>query len=463
MITSLIIISNLILGQFSLGAEIRNSLAFFSGNGKRTIFLQDQILFPNYEGFKLSGGLNTYNSILFGITYGDEDINTKILAEPFFSLPRYEPIFLHRLSFETKFKYLIFSGGKDSISLGSGIHNSVLLSHNIEPQKFLSGQIKNLPLPCIGDFCFGDISGLLGLVFVSDPNYKYPDPNFLIMRFEWGILFFRLGANRIIAFGGKGGVKPKTFQEYLDLFTGRLENASGICKYEQDEKKRKECEEYWASRDTNQAAGFYLITNIGQILDKLGVQLFDELAGYIEYAGDDIMACWQPEDRAAGMKCFPIPFGLLDIAWLLGISGKIGRFSFITEFTSTNKNKPFYAHHNYPLSVGGMYTGLHAGPFSDDLWIKMSGEILDGFYLGTRFHFTRRWAEKSSKSEDQERIYEFGPILAIDLDETTTAGISFMFFLFENPDLSSNPFEPQLKKGKKFLDFSFSLFFSKRF
>jgi hypothetical protein len=65
---------------------------------------------------------------------------------------------------------------------------------------------------------------------------------------------------------------------------------------------------------------------------------------------------------------------------------------------------------------------------------KMSGEILDGFYLGTRFHFTRRWAEKSSKSEDQERIYEFGPILAIDLDETTTAGISFMFFLFENPD-----------------------------
>jgi hypothetical protein len=77
---------------------MRNSLAFFSGNGKKAIFLQDQILFPNYEGFKLSQGLNSYNSILFGIIYGDEDTHTKILAEPFFSLPRYEPIFLHRFS-----------------------------------------------------------------------------------------------------------------------------------------------------------------------------------------------------------------------------------------------------------------------------------------------------------------------------------------------------------------------------
>jgi hypothetical protein len=457
-----LVLSSIILSEFRLGAEMRNSLAFFSGNGKKAIFLQDQILFPNYEGFKLSQGLNSYNSILFGIIYGDEDMHTKILAEPFFSLPRYEPIFLHRFSFDTKLKYFVISGGKDSLSLGPGIHNSLLLSHNIEPQKFISGQIKNLPLPCIGDFCFGDISGLLGLVFVSDEMYKFQNPNFLIMKFEWGISFLRLGANRIIAFGGKGGVKPKTFQDYIDLFTGRLENASGICKYEQDEEKKNRCWEYWVSRDTNQAAGFYLVANMAQILNSLGLELFDDFALYYEYAGDDIVACWQVEDKAEGMKCFPIPFKLTDIAWLGGVSGKIGKISFATEYTFTNRSRPFYAHHNYPLSVMGMYTGAHAGPFSNDLWAKISGEILDGFYLGGRFHFTKRWNEKGSSPQDQERVYEFGPILAIDLDESSTAGLSAGFFLFENPDISSNPFQKQLRKGR-FFDLSFSLFFSMRF
>ncbi len=458
----LIIVSTIILSEFRLEAEMRSSLAFFSGNGKKAIFLQDQILFPNYEGFKLSKGLNSYNSILFGIIYGDEDKYTKISAEPFFSLPRYEPIFLHRFSFETKIKYFIISGGKDSLSLGPGIHNSILLSHNIEPQKFISGQIKNLPLPCIGDFCFGDISGLLGLVFFSDETYKFPNPNLIIMRFDWGISFLRLGANRIIAFGGKGGVKPKTFQDYIDLFTGRLENASGICKYETDEEKKKECWEYWVSRDTNQAAGFYIVSNIGQILNSFGFEFFDEIVLYYEYAGDDIVACWQVEDKTEGKKCFPIPFKLTDIAWLGGISGKIGKISFVAEYTLTNRSRPFYAHHNYPLSVMGIYTGAHTGPFSNDLWTKISGEILDGFYLGARFHFTRRWNEKGSTSGEQEKVYEFGPILAIDLDETSTAGVSAGIFLFENPDISSNPFQKKLRKGK-FLDFSFSLFFSTRF
>ncbi len=457
-----LIASAIILSEFRLGAEIRNSLAFFSGNGKKAIFLQDQILFPNYEGFRLSKGLNSYNSILFGIIYGDEDSHTKILAEPFFSLPRYEPIFLHRFSFETKIKYFIISGGKDSLSLGPGIHNSILLSHNIEPQKFISGQIKNLPLPCIDNFCFGDVSGLLGLIFVSDPNYKFPDPNFLIMRFEWGISFLRVCVNRIIAFGGKGGSKPRTFQDYIDLFTGRLENASGICKYEEDEAKQQECLQYWMSRDTNQAAGFYLITNIGKILDNFGIEIFDELVGYYEYAGDDIVACWQVEDKAEGMKCFPVPFKLTDIAWLSGLSGKMGRLSFIAEYAWTNKTRPFYAHHNYPLSVMGMYTGAHTGPFSNDFWTKISGELLDGFYVGGRFHFTIRWNEKGSTSGEQERVYEFGPILAIDLDETSTVGASAGIFLFENPDESSYPFQKKLRKGK-FLDFSFSLFFSTRF
>lgn len=452
----------LLFGYFfiaQVGVEFRTNSTFFSGNAKKSIFLQDQILYPSYEGFRLSKGLNIFNSVLFFFGAGDEKNGIKILAEPFVSFPRQESnLFLHRFSTHLQYGVLYLSGGKDNLTLGPGIHNSILLSHNLSPQNHAWGGIKNLKLPCLGNFCFGDVSALGGILFIDDVNYKYPDPNFLVMRFDWEIYFLRLGASRIIAFGGKGGVKPKTFRDYIDLFTARLENASGLCRDIQDEAERRKCEEYWLSRDTNQAAEFFGVVDFSKIIPS---NVFEELFGYFEYAGDDIVACWQVEDVKI-IKCLPIPFRLAVNGWVVGFGGKRENISFNAEYTWFNKSRAFYAHHNYPLAVKGSYTGAHTGPFSDDVWLKFSYSFFSDMIFGFRFHFFRRWKRDSDSSQVQEKVFEFGPQFAVDLDDSTTLGISLVLYYFQNPDLSSLPFSYQPKFGN-FLDFSLSLFFSYRY
>ncbi len=453
--------------SYYLGAEFRNSVSYFSGNSRSFFRVQDHILFPLYEGFYIKSGFNLMNSVLFVFMSSENDENgLKVIAEPFFSQPE-KKLYLHRFFSGFRYGILGLYGGRETVKLGPGIHNSLLLSHNISPQDFVALELKDISLPCPFGFCLGKLTAFASILFVNDESQKFPNPNFFLTRLDWKISFLQLGAQRIIAFDGRGGFFPKTFQDFLDLLTARVENAIGICEKKEDEKERQECINYWSARDTNQAAGVFGIVSFDNMLRTLGFYpdqfLFSELEGYFEYAGDDIIACWQVEDRDF-TDCFPIPFGLTDVAWVVGMRGKSDQISFILEYTWTNKIRKFYAHGNYPLVVRKLYTGAHTGPLSDDIWLKVvwsPGGIIfiDEINLAGRFHFTRRWAQY----EKQEKIFEFGPQITFDFDDKMrTFGFSFNLILSENPDEYKDPFSPYLREGK-FTDILISVFFSSRF
>jgi len=439
--------------------EIRSNISFFSGNSKRTLGLQDQILYPAYEGFFLSRGMNLNNSVFFAFVL-DSDVSAKIVAEPFFSYPRQEePIYLHRFSSSLGYKFFFIEGGKDTISLGPGVHNSLLLSRNIRPQNFFALKIKDLELPCIGNFCLGALSFTTGFIFADDDSYKFPDPTFWIMSFSWDIWALRLGASRIIGFGGKGGWKPKNLKDYFDLFTAKYENAIGVCDWIQDEQEKKRCYDYWSSRDTNQVAEVFGVVKFSEIMKNFGVELFEDLSGYFEYGGDDIVACWQVEDKRI-KSCFPSPFGFTDAGWVVGLQGITRNdWLFQIEYTWFNKMRKFYAHSNYPMVVNGKYLGAHNGPLSDDIWIKVAKNLY-GLYVGGVFHFTSRW---SGLYQIQEKTYEFGPRISFDFDgDSKTLGFSPTIYIVKNPDSGDNPFEPNFRIGT-FVDFSISFVFISRF
>ena len=443
--------------QRFLGAQFRNTFGYFSGNSKASIKILDSALFPAYEGFEFKRGFNVKNSVYFELGIIEDEQNSfRLVAEPFFSLPPEKTeIFIHRFSTEVKFWLINISGGKNTLSLGPGAHNSILLSHNIPPQKFVDMKLYPVELPCIGDFCLGSFMFEGGLLFVEDKTQRFEDPNFLIMRMEWELYFTRWGASRIISFGGKGGWYPRTLQDYFDLLTARVENAIGTCVKIQDPVQRKACEEYWSSRDTNQAVEVYGVIDIERGLRLLfDTSFFDEFLGYFEYGADDLVACWQVEDREI-KSCFPLPFSFTDVAWVVGLQGKISSLAFLTEYSWTNKFRKFYSHKNYPLRVEDNYTGIHSGPLSDDFWLRVFWNF-SGFYAGGRFHFTSRW-------RGEEKIFEFGPIFAYDFNGgKKTIGGSLVFMLSQNPDNSKDPFLPSLKRGK-FFDVIASLFFSSVF
>lgn len=439
-------------------AEFRSNITFFSGNSKKKFYIQDQILYPAYEGFSVSRGLNFYNSVFFLLsTPEDQDFQWRLVAEPFFSYPSpdSDPLFLHRFSSKLRYKFLAIEGGKDTISLGPGVHNSLLLSHNIRPQNFITPKIENLELPCIGEFCLGSINFLTGFIFSQDETQKFANPTFWIMSFSWDILIFHLGASRIIGFGGKGGWKPKTIKDYFDLFTAKYENAIGTCDWIQDEAEKQKCYDYWIQRDTNQVAQVFGVIKFSELLQDS----FEEFSGYFEYGGDDLVACWQVEDRSI-KSCFPLPFGFTDAAWVVGLQAIThNQWLFQIEYTWFNKMRKFYAHGNYPMTLKGRYLGAHSGPLSDDVWIKIAKGI-DGFYIGGNFHYTSRW---SGLYNIQEKIYEFGVRFSVDLNgDTNTIGLSPTIYVINNSDVGTNPFEPNFRLGK-FVDFSIAFVFISRF
>ncbi len=453
----MIAIAIVLISQVSV--ELRNNVTFYSGNGKDRLGIQDQILFPEFEGFSIRKGFNFKNSVLVGIELGDEKIGTRIISEPFISYPpERESLYLHRFLSQFRYRFISVSGGRDTIQLGPGIHNSLLISHNIPPQDFVSFEIKELELPCLGDFCFGSIYLLTGLIFVNDRTHPFRNPKIIPMRFDWEIYFLKFGASRTIMFNGEGGYSPKSLRNYIDLFTAKYENATALCEG-LDELEKRKCVDYWLSRDTNQMAEVFGVVNFSDLLNYFGVGYFDELRGYFEYGADDIITCWQVEDVSL-KRCLPIPWSFTDVAWIVGLIGRTRKFGFVAEYTWTNKIRPFYDHHGYPMRVLEYYTGEHAGPFSDDLWVKFIRNF-EGWYLALRFHYVRRWAGEGY--DLQEKIYEFGPQVAFDFDGgSKTLGLSLTGYLMINPDISPDPFVPRFLRGR-FFNVSLSLFFASRF
>lgn len=447
----LMILAFLALNQI---AELRTSAVFFSGASKRELQIQDQILYPYHEGFSVPRGLWFSSSLFFSVL--DEPYDGfwyKITAEPFFSYPERNPLFLHRFSSKVRYRFLAIEAGKDTIKLGPGVHNSLLLSHNVKPQRFITPKIESLELPCIGDVCLGALNIMSGFVFVEDRNYRFPDPTFWIMSVSWEVSSLMLGASRIIGFGGEGGWKPKTLKDHIDLFTARYENASGVCDRIQDEGERAKCVEFWLSRDTNQMAQIFGVVRFSELYP------FDELAVYFEHGGDDLVACWQVEDVSL-KKCLPIPFALTDTGLIVGVHAVFrDGWTLQAEYTWFNKVRMFYYHSRYPMVVSGRYTGAHTGPLSNDIWLKVVKD-LDGLYVGGVFHITSRWFGYGAQ---QEKIFEFGPRVSLDMDDgSKTLGFSPTIYVVRNPDLQTDPFRPNIRPGT-FVDLSLALVFITRF
>lgn len=449
-----------------IGGEVGGNVAIWTGGARNTFSLTDEILYPSREGVILKKGLNAKTFMKFFLIEQDEQTSLGLGTEAFIEHPG--GISLHRLRVDGRWRFIKFSGGKDSFGLGPG-RSKITLSENIPPQDFVRLDLGKGRLPWIlgrlGKFAFA-----IGNMFVENwekttstntTTSTIKDPNLLFMRLEWEpIPFLALGGSRVVMWGGKGGGEPKGFREWLDFLTARLENARKVC-------ERRECseqeEEKYYRLDFNNIASYDVSLTLGRLAEKIDFEYIRDGKIYVEHGADDIKACWQIED--VKMPCFPSPIRLPSPATVFGgyILAKWG-FMLAGEYAHTlagSRKKIWYQHRNYPLIVGERYSGLRIGPDSDSFWLKL-GYIKRGASVSFRFEHLRRGVDIE---KGPEKTTVLGIQGAYDVSDRLSVGASIHFILSDN-FVKSLPSpqegEPWDFSGKKSEEFLLSILMSSK-
>lgn len=266
--------------------------------------------------------------------------------------------------------------GKDSIWLGHGYHGSLLLSNNAEPFPMIKLNTEEpLHIPYLGQFQYTLFHGWLDDFNIMGHRLAWK---------PWTVVEF--GANQTSVYSKNHDYK---IWEWPRIFSASEENTPGS-KYGTDQR---------ASLDIALYLPF-----LGKIPPLKGGKL------YAEYAGEDLVAAWQPEDKHLGW-IWPFGFDFLTGAYMIGGMVTTGDTDIRVEYTENYKSTPLffdiYKYYNLPyyydanewyvsgpyFTYGDSLLGHHMGRDADDLFLEIS-------------HKFRNLTLKVFYDKERHRIYE---------------------------------------------------------
>jgi hypothetical protein len=376
-----------------------------------TNYLRTRYLLENSDGkfiergwtpfLSLSGKANFFSSIFFDYNV-QGSIQNKLLIK--------------RLSVKYKNDAVSLEIGKNSMWLGHGYHGSLLFSNNAEPMKLIKFQTEQpFRIPYIGKFNY--------TIFNSwAQDFKILGQRIAYFPVSW----LEFGINQTIVY--KRNYK---FWEFFKVLSASQENLSGH--YNNDQR---------ASIDL----AVYL-----PFLKKLP-PLYDGKI-YFEYAGEDIYAWWQPEDKK---WLGPLGFEWFDPGITAGLFLSTQNTELRIEYSENYKafnlfynvykaasintvtTKKWYT--TIPFLNYGAIPGHHMGTEADDLYFRIkhtwSKNSINLFFDKERHGLASGFGSWWKLNTHPEYLYQYGIEYSKILNNITFT-ILFVYNYYQNSDVDA--------------------------
>ncbi|MFQ5843255.1 MAG: capsule assembly Wzi family protein [Thermodesulfobacteriota bacterium] len=326
-------------------------------------------------------------------------------------------VVLKRLSLMLKTDDVSLEAGRGAIWIGHGYHGSLLLSNNAEPYSLIKFQTeRTIRLPYIGGFRY--------MIFNGWPqNFKILGHRFSWLPWPW----LQIAGNQTVAY--KENFK---LWEFPKVLSAAEENVPG--RFDNDQRASIDVELY--------------LPFLSDMLPAL-----QDAKIYYEYAGEDLGAWWQGEDKVwVGL----VGFQFLDIGRMYGIWLSTGDNELRVEYARNYILKgPFFDlsrdlrssgfsrkwYRKVPFVNQGSIMGHHMGNGADDLFIEIThkwrGSSLRFFYDSERHGLVN---PSLLPEETPEKLSQYGLEYSRSFEalEVTTL---LMWNDYRNPDTDPDPLE----------------------
>ncbi len=345
--------------------------------------------YPNYKLYNSYGEFlkNGWNSFLQ--LNGSASIIERFYFNYRLQNQNFDDIYFQKFNISYNDKSVSFLYGLDSIWLGHGYHGSLLLSNNATPFKILRFQTeKPFHIPYLGDFTYRFIHGWLA-------DFKLLAHRFSYLPIKW----IELGVNQTVVYQQK-----YKLWEFFKVFSATEENISGQ-KFDNDQR---------ASID------------IALYLDFLN-QYIPSITGgkiYYEYAGEDLFAWWQKEDK---IWIGPLGFEFFDPAQSYGLQINFIKSRFCIEYSQNYKIKNLFRnvhlgtsyqnltkkwYRKVPYIQNNFFVGHHMGTEASDIFLEYFHQFkyfgLKFFYHLERHGFASSYGNVYNSSKYPETFTQFG-------------------------------------------------------
>lgn len=307
------LVKNVVLKTFSYSASKHYPYyRFYNSNGD---FLED-----GWNSFlQLNGNANFLQRFNFNYR---------------FQIKNFDYVYFQYLNFGYKNDFLSLTYGMDSVWIGHGYHGSLMLSNNATPFRMIRFQTeKPIKIPYIGWITYRFIHGWLD-------NFKL-----LAHRFSYmPINFIELGVNQTVVYKQK-----YKLLEFFKVFTASEENIPGQ-RFDNDQR---------ASLDI--ALHFDFIAEYVPFIKSGKI--------YFEYAGEDLFAWWQKEDK---IWIGPLGFEFFDPAQSYGLQINFNNGRFTVEYSQNYK-------------IINLFRNVHIGASFQNLtkkWYRKVPFVQDKFFVG---------------------------------------------------------------------------------
>src|SRR3989338_3574950 len=311
--------------------------------------------------------------------------------------------------------------GKDTVWMGHGYHGSLLLSNNAEPFPLIKFQTeRTLHVPYIGGFDYMIFNGWPEDLKIFGQRLSYKPVEIL-----------EFGVNQTVVYK----IDYKIW-EFLYVISAEEENMPGSM---------------W---DNDQRASLDIALYM-PFLKKLPFLKNGKL--YFEYAGEDLLAWWQKEDK----EWFgPLGFELAHQGKIYGLFLTTGPTDFRIEYAQNYINLPLFDdpwgragvdrvtsawYQKYPFVNYGVIMGHHMGSQADDLYFELKHRFNE-FHEVKVFYDKERHGLAAFK-DNPEEIYQHGFEYSYIYKRFTIEGL-FIVNLYKNLDINPDPLTIDIVKGK---------------
>lgn len=384
----------------------------------------------NSDGDDLERGWNSYFSF-----EGNGDLFSRLSLHYELEASEQRSVSLRKGSVKLSDYGISFELGRGSIWMGHGYHGSLLLSNNAEPFTFVKFQTtKPFRIPYVGTFEYLLFNGWPQdpMVFLGSPrNFKILGQRLSWHPFSW------------LEFGGNEMSLYKQNYKWWELFRvmSGAEGNTGDPRY-----------------NTDMRASMDIAISL-KPLQKI-LPMIDDGKIYYEYAGEDMYAIWQKEDK---LWVGPLGFEFLDIGETVGLYLKSLNTSLRFEYSQNYRN-PFRLHNfkgelggfndyqyvwysapqntgNPPFVNGGAVMGHHMGATADDLFVEW--QYAHSFFSISVFYDRERHALVSlatwpwSLNPYPEYKFQYGAKVLVNYGNWSITGWLMMNY-YKNASLTDN-------------------------
>ncbi|RCK71810.1 MAG: hypothetical protein IGBAC_0767 [Ignavibacteriae bacterium] len=313
----------------------------------RTFFYPAVKYYPYYKFYNSYGEFlkNGWNSFLQ--LNGSASLIEKFYFNYRIQLQNFDNVYFQNLNISYRDKSVSLMYGLDSVWLGNGYHGSLLLSNNSTPFKILKFQTeKPFYIPFVGRFTYRFIHGWLD-------NFKLLAHRVSYLPFNW----IEFGVNQTVAYQ-----QNYKLWEFFKVFSAAEENIPG------------------QKFDNDQRASFDIALHLEFLNSYIPFITGGKI--YYEYAGEDLFAWWQKEDK---VWIGPLGFEFFDPAYSYGLQIDFLRSRFCLEYSQNYKIQNIFRnvhvgtsyqnltkkwYRKVPFIQNEFFVGHHMGSESDDFYLE---------------------------------------------------------------------------------------------